>query len=484
MAANWGQAIGGFTDGFMRGYSFMEDAKDRKRRREREDLKYKREDEEVSRQEAIRKAGAETLGQVQDAESIKFEGKGALRPYTEEEARSDYATRVSAIDSVKGMEARAQNLKYKTDTQALKTNELNASLTELNLAAARRQNEVQTKWEATRNQLNERLKMIEQRGDSNGMRGIYALAKENGFNVSINPQGTVVSVLDKDGKASKVFTSVAEGKQALQEAAFNYANNVALTFMSPSEIVTYTKSERDRIQNQQNKDRELATQSRTADAAMVNAQAHQTQAAAMSRYYGNLAGAAKNQSPEQQAKVREERVKQYEEAFIKRGMAPEEARIRAMREVDKVRDPNDPQALEVRKAYLKEMQEAGPDAVLQARITDKYRPMFRDVGIELPGDDAEATAAALAQVLGKTGTPRGAPPASALPPRNSAPSPKSNTEAYFDESSGKATKQRILQDMVQKIRAADMAKDKKQVEELTKAYQEYASKPDSFFKSR
>ena len=422
MAANWGQAIGGFTDGFMRGYSFMEDAKDRKRRREREDFKYKQEDEEFARKEAIRKAGAETLGQVQDAESIKFEGKGALRPYTEEEARSDYATRVSAIDSVKGMEARAQNRRAKADEQALKLGDINMSTAELNLAAARRQNEVQTKWEATRNQLNERLKMIEQRGDSNGMRGIYALAKENGFNVSINPQGTVVSVLDKDGKASKVFTSVAEGKQALQEAAFNYANNVALTFMSPAEIVNYTQQERSRVQTQQNKERELATQSRTADAAMINAGAHETQAAAMARYYGNLAGAAKNQSPEQQAKVREQRINEYASLFKANNpnMTDAQARLEAAKVVDKAKNVSDPQANEAYKQYLKALAEVGNDPVARAQLADTWGPELAQHGIDIGMSSPQATADALAKVLGKTGTPAGAsaPSApSALPPR-------------------------------------------------------------------
>jgi hypothetical protein len=458
-SANWGQAIGGFTEGFARGYGIVQDAEDRKRRREREDVKWKREDEEFARQDQERAIAADTIGKGDTPENLE-----------------SYQTRLSAINPTKALELKRYQSDLKTQEATRKSAEAQTSLAELNIQAARRNQENQQKiaesWKTTQQNSAD----IERIGNSGGMRGLAEHLKTLGVPVTFDEKTKTIRA------GGKVYTDLEQAKEAAHDFNYKYFYTSAMGYMSPKEIADYMTTQRATAlaERKQKLDEEKAA----SEAKLRETQGKENESRARFLDAGGRAAGANGS----------EWQRKYDRAlqvYMSQGKSKQEAETMALNYANKSADPEDKSQLELQKAFLKEYAEAGT-AVEQTRVVQKYQALGYQGAPDIKADASE--------LKRRTVGSGEAPPKQAIPtPQKSAPQPvagqtisaeerekrvQENIAKQRAEGRGRAIKENILKELRAKIVEATRSGNKEDETKLANTYKQYATMPDSAFEGK
>lgn len=276
MAINWGQALGAAANTALNTYERL--GEEELREMQRKELR-----EKIARDEQERAIAAGTFGKVgQETEfgqAIATEGKtnnaqakmlsdqgrtgdpemdramaesaaGALREnaarqgvesakapmgaikgaeYGEQQAYKDYARQMAGVDSKAARAARAEGLQMKK---------------------AVRESDIDDKFDAARNSLNDDLTRINTLAESKGMSGLAAEAKKAGLPVKYiegkNGLGTI-QVLDAKGKPIQTITSVGDAVNALEKQAMMKFQGSAVSLLGSADKVLSYMNQREEL---------------------------------------------------------------------------------------------------------------------------------------------------------------------------------------------------------------------------------------------
>lgn len=166
----------------------------------------------------------------QGVESAK-EPMGAIKggTYTEQQAYQDYARKMAGIDSKAGRAARVEGLQVKK---------------------AVRESDIDDKFDAARNTLNDHLTQIHTLAESKGMAGLAEAAKKNGMPVKYvegkNGLGTI-QVLDAKGKPIQTINSVGDAVSALEKQAMSHFQSSAVSLLGSADKVLAYMNQREEL---------------------------------------------------------------------------------------------------------------------------------------------------------------------------------------------------------------------------------------------
>lgn len=263
MAFNWGAFAGGAAKGFNETYKMLSEEEERA-------LAIKERRDRLAREQQMREAAAQTIGQagqtrsamdiyggigkgaaaaqiaeqnagfgdeaaaavnratIESAQYAKNAPKTAVpmtedvtgsRKYTQSEAMSDYANRVAAIDPEKA-------ITYGVQAKQLKKMESEEAR--------------QADFDKSYKKFQTDLATIQGTAESGGMKGMAELAKKNGLNVKFveGANGTGrIEVLGKDGKVAQTFTDVSSAADALSQARMGQFINESIPTLGSADKV-------------------------------------------------------------------------------------------------------------------------------------------------------------------------------------------------------------------------------------------------------
>lgn len=164
---------------------------------------------------------------VKSAEAPMAALKGG--EYGEQQAYKDYARQMAGVDSKASRAARAEGLQMKKAT---------------------RESDIDDKFDAARNSLNEDLTKINTLAETKGMSGLAAEAKKAGLPVKYvegkNGLGSI-QVLDAKGKPIQTITSIGDAVGALEKQAMTKFQGSAVSLLGSADKVLSYMNQREEL---------------------------------------------------------------------------------------------------------------------------------------------------------------------------------------------------------------------------------------------